>query len=427
MQKKVTAVLIGAGDRGMNAYSPYALCHPDELSFVGVVNRSEQRRKKYCKIHGIDEAHCFENWDDFFSKDKMADAVLICTPDKMHYEPALKALEKGYHVLLEKPLSTNPARCQDLAKIASQTDLTFMLCYVLRYTPFYQKIKSIIDSGKIGDLVSIQQNENIGYEHFAHSFVRGNWANSQETCSLILAKTCHDLDIFYWLAKSKCETIQSFGKLTHFTEENAPMGAPDFCMDGCPQRNECIYYAPAMYTRENSGFSSAVVSDDDSIEGRMKALHKGAYGRCVYKCGNDACDNQVVNIEFKNGVTVSFSINAFSYECNRSLRVYGTKGELRGDLVSNRIEFHDFVSGTCEIYNINSQEGRHGGGDYGIMQDFVNMINGSGKGKGLTSIVDAEQSHIMAFAAEKSRLENCLVNIDAYRDDLLENSRTDIE
>lgn len=427
MQKKVTAVLIGAGDRGMNAYSPYALWHPDEINFVGVVDLNDKRRAKYCEIHGIAEDRCFKTWDDFFSQDKMADAVLICTSDKMHYEPAVKAIEKGYHVLLEKPLSTNPARCQKLAEIAAQHNRVFMQCYVLRYTPFYQKIKEMINDGKIGDLVSIQQHENIGHAHFSHSYVRGNWANSEKTCPMILSKSCHDLDIFYWLAESKCESIHSFGKLSHFTEENAPKGAPDFCMDGCPERSQCIYYAPEMYARENSGFSSAIVSDDDGLESRMQALHKGPYGRCVYKCDNDACDNQVVNIVFKNGVTVSFTINAFSYECNRNLRVYGTKGELRGDLMKNTIELHDFLSGSKETYNIKSWTDRHGGGDYGIMQDFVNMINGSGRGKGLTAVVDAEESHIMAFAAEKSRLEKCMINIDEYRKELANDSNIETE
>ena len=186
------------------------------------------------------------------------------------------------------------------------------VCHVLRYTPFFSKIKELLDKGCIGRLISIQHNENVGYWHYAHSFVRGNWRNSEDSSPMILAKSCHDMDIMLWLAGADCRSISSYGSLTHFKSENAPEGAPYRCMDGCPVQNECPYYAPRLYLTENTSWPTSVISADTGIEARTKALREGPYGRCVYRCDNNVVDHQVVAIEFKNDVTAVFTMSAFT-------------------------------------------------------------------------------------------------------------------
>jgi predicted dehydrogenase len=408
----IKAVLFGAGDRGTTAYAPYALEYPDELQFVAVVEHRQSRRENFARLHGIPPDRCYEKGEDFWTRPKMADAAVICTSDKEHYLPAKTALENGYHVLLEKPLSTNAARCIALKEIAEKNHVSLMTCYVLRYTPFYQRLYAIVEQGKIGRLLSIQEHENVGFAHFAHSYVRGNWHNTEKSCSMILSKSCHDLDIFYWFTGSPCRSVQSFGNLNYFTRANAPQGAPERCTDGCPAREECAYYAPILYGRENSGFASSIVADGADPAARMEALKTGPYGKCVFRNDNDACDNQVVNMVFENGVTVSFIINGLTYECNRNIRLYGTEGEVRGDLLRNAIDVYSFRSGAAEHIELRSHQDRHGGGDYGIIHDFVEVLRGGGQK--LTTVQNSLESHIIAFAAEESRRIGKVVDVKEY-------------
>jgi predicted dehydrogenase len=236
---------------------------------------------------------------------------------------------------------------------------------------------------------------------------------------MILSKSCHDLDIFSWFAGSPCRSVHSFGKLTYFTQANAPEGAPERCTDGCPAREDCAYYAPAIYERENAGFASSIVADGGGSAARLEAFKTGPYGKCVFRNDNDACDNQVVNLLFENGVTVSFIINGLTYECNRNIRLYGTLGEVRGDLDRNTIDLYTFKTGTTDHIELHSRMDRHGGGDYGIIHDFVQVLNGGGQK--LTAVQNSIESHIMAFAAEESRLTGRVIDMKEYAEELKKN------
>lgn len=415
--RKVTIALLGAGDRGMNAYGSYALANPDEAEFVAVASPVKDRRDKFRHMHGLKEEMCFTTWEELLDQPRLADALLICMPDRMHFAPTVEAIEKAYHILLEKPIATDPAECLKIGELASGYDRVFMLCYVLRYTPFFQALKRVLDDGRIGRLISIHYSDGVGVMHFAHSFVRGNWRSSAESAPMIVSKACHDMDMFVWLVGAKCSKVSSFGSLTCFSEANAPKGAPSRCLDGCPAKYDCMFYAPRVYLRENSGFSSTVISVDTSEQGRINALRDGPYGRCVYKCDNDVVDHQVLNLEFENGVTVGFSMCGFTNEFARTMRLMGTQGEIVGSLEENELEITDFASGTREVIHLNPYQDRHSGGDYGIMRDFISSINGAGQE--LTKVTGAVDSHIIGFAAEESRRQGRVVTIEEYMKELL--------
>ena len=292
------------------------------------------------------------------------------------------------------------------------------ICHVLRYTPFYTAIKDVIDSGKIGQPVSMQQLENVGFRHQAHSFVRGNWRTTEESTPMILAKSCHDMDIILWLMGSDCTRVSSFGGLFHFREENAPPGAPERCLDGCPHRAECNYYAPDCYLQNSQEWNvqvfQKVVSLDTSAEGIYEALRTGPYGRCVYRCDNDVVDHQVVSMEFASGATADFTMCAFTSNGGRSLKIMGTKGQITADMESNWIEVVPFHSGNREVIHTNASGAGHGGGDEGIMQDFIALVGGHGAGKSRSSANTSVQSHLMALAAEQSRLTGKVVDMAAF-------------
>lgn len=420
--KKVTAVLLGAGQRGAGAYAPYAIEFPEELQFVAVAEPDEKRREEFKKVHKIQDKYCFESWEELMEQPKLADAILICTQDRMHYEPTIKALEKGYHVLLEKPMSYDAKECVSMGEYAKKYNRVFSICHVLRYTPFFRTIKKLLEDGRIGKLMSIQQIENVAYWHQAHSFVRGNWRNSKESSPMILAKSCHDMDIILWLVGADCSKISSFGSLGHFKKEEAPAGAPERCLDGCPAEKECPYYAPKIYIDWIDNWQAdvirKVVSIDTSKKELLKALKEGPYGRCVYHCDNDVVDHQVVNMEFENGVTAVFTMCAFTYEGGRSIKLMGTKGQIRCDMEKNIIEVRSFVTGKKEEINLDVSAGGHGGGDLGIMRDFVELVRNEGKVEGVTSASVSVQSHIMSLAAERSRLENKIINVRDYIDEI---------
>jgi len=413
--KQLTGIAIGAGARGLRAYAPYATKFPDELKFVGVAEPHEGRRNAFKETFGVSEDMCFESWEQILAKGKVADVAFICTMDTMHYEPTMLALELGYDILLEKPISPNMQECMDIARSAEEKGRKVIVCHVLRYTPFFAKIKELIMNGAIGDLVTIQHNENIGWYHFSHSFVRGNWRNAAESSPMILQKCCHDMDIMYWLAGEKVTKLSSFGNLMFFNEKNKPEGAPTHCMDGCPVQDTCDYYAPKLYKEGGRARSfSPVVSLDNSEEPLMEALRKGQYGRCVFQCDNDVTDHQVVNLEFESGATAVFTACAFTNNFDRTIKILGTTGEIRANMGLNLIKLIDFKanSETVVEMDIEATKSGHGGGDMGIVKDFVEYVRSGKRTISLTDISEAVYSHKMSHACEKSRFDNVIVPID---------------
>ncbi|WP_130805966.1 Gfo/Idh/MocA family protein [Senegalia massiliensis] len=409
---KIKVALIGAGQRGKDIYGEYAIKNPENIEFVAVAEPNKIKRNMFAERHGINEEFIFESWEELLEKEKFCDAVVIATPDDTHFEPASIALKKGYHILLEKPMSNKADECIELGKLARENKREFLIAHVLRYTPFFSKIKEIIDSGEIGKLMTISHNENIGYFHFAHSFVRGNWRNSDLSSPLILQKSCHDMDILLWLVGSNCTNISSFGSLSYFKEKNHPEGAEERCVD-CKVEAICPYSAKKLYYKNIGNWPSTVISEIQTEEAVKEAVKSGPYGRCVYLCDNNVCDHQSTILEFDNDVTVTFNLSAFTNKVHRTIRVMGTLGEIIADDSKNEIEVQLFDSNERIIYNPQVVSGGHGGGDTGIMNDFVASIL-SERGKGLTYASTSVESHIMAFAAEESRVLKKTIDIKEF-------------
>ncbi|MEP7254933.1 MAG: Gfo/Idh/MocA family oxidoreductase, partial [Ferruginibacter sp.] len=248
LDKPVTAITCGAGNRG-NVYGDFSIAYPDQLDIIGVAEPIAIRNERYTKKHNIKEENRFTTWEDVFKKPKFADAVIISTPDNLHYGPCMKALEMGYDVLLEKPISPSEKECRNILALAKQNGRIVAVCHVLRYAPYFVKLKEIIQSGVLGEICSIQHMEPIQHIHMSHSYVRGNWHNSKQTTPIILAKSCHDLDILKWMTERSCEKIQAFGNLKWFTGANAPQGSTARCTDGCTVEAKCPYSALNIYYR----------------------------------------------------------------------------------------------------------------------------------------------------------------------------------
>lgn len=404
--KKITLAVIGAGARGFLSYMPYVQRFPHEAEVVAVAEPNAERRTRIAQTLNLNPDQLYTSWEELLSQPKLCDALLICTQDQMHYEPTVAALRKGYHVLLEKPMSNNPAECIAMEKAAREEGRLLSICHVSRYIPFWKKIKELLDDGKVGNIMSIQHNENVGYLHYAHSFVRGNWRNDVLSSPMILAKSCHDMDLIRWLVDADCIRLSSFGSLGHFRADHAPAGSTERCTDGCEVEAECPYSAVRFYMQdlEENRFA-ALITDPPTESNRMNAILHGPYGKCVYRTDNNVVDHQVVNMEFGNGVTVMFSMCGFTRDINRTLQIMGTKGEIRGDLLTGTIDLFEFSAGTRSVIHTPEGSGGHQGGDDGIMRQFLSDLRNERFADTLTSAEASLESHLMAFAAEESRLQ----------------------
>ncbi|NRF94515.1 Gfo/Idh/MocA family oxidoreductase [Paenibacillus frigoriresistens] len=409
----IQAALIGAGNRGRLSYGVYAKKRPNEIRFTAVADSDEEKRRLFGEQHGIPLERQFASWEDMLDVPNLCDAVVICTPDHLHFEPAMKTLEKKYHLLLEKPIAPSPDEVIKLQEAADQAGKLMLICHVLRYTTYFKTLKKLLEEKAIGRTVSVQWNENVGFWHYAHSYVRGNWRNTKQSSPMLLAKCCHDVDLLHWLIDSDVTRVSSFGDLAYFKKENAPVGATVRCTDGCAVENECPYSAIKQYYNEKTTFPQNIITIEPTLEARWKAITEGPYGRCVYHCDNDVVDHQVVNFEFANGSTVAFTMTGLTNDNTRTFKFMGTKGEIRGHLEKNEIEIISF-NGRREIIRPEGVEGGHGGGDFQIMSYFIRHLQEVLEGKKPISTSAAVNSHMSVFAAEHSRLTGNTVRMDEY-------------
>ncbi|MBK8698837.1 MAG: Gfo/Idh/MocA family oxidoreductase [Saprospiraceae bacterium] len=405
LSRKITAITCGAGNRG-NVYGNYAANFPEELDIIGVAEPIELRRQRYADKHQITLENQFLTWEDIFKRPKFADFIIVTTPDNLHYGPAMAALEMGYNLLLEKPIAQTWKECNDILQLQKKKKAIVAVCHVLRYAPYYRKIKEVLQSGVLGELVSIQHFEPVEREHMAHSFVRGNWRRSEDTNPIILAKSCHDLDMLRWWIDKKCTHISSFGNLKWFKSSNAPEGSTARCTDGCAIEGSCPYSALKIYHRGRRYTYAMDLPQDEDKKGDaiLELLKTGPYGRCVYHSDNDVADHQVVAMQFEGGITAGFNMEAFTNYHGRRTRIMGSMGCLVGD--EDLLTIADFSTDkvTEWLTKEHSTASGHGGGDWGLMRDFLRAVDAHDEAL-LTSTLEASMdSHRMGFAAEESRL-----------------------
>lgn len=417
--KKLKAVLIGAGSRGAT-YTDIMHTMPDKYELVAVAEPIDSRRNYIKNKHGIKDEMCFTDWNPLFEKGKIADLAIIATMDAQHYDGTMKAIDLGYDILLEKPISPDARECVEIARHAEQKGVKIVVCHVLRYAPLFTQLKDIIDSGEIGKVMSIDHVECVGNVHQSHSFVRGNWGNSKKSSPMLLQKSCHDMDILQWLVGKNCVKVQSFGTLSHFKQDNAPDGAPQYCIEGCPHGETCPYNAVKLYLddKENEWFRTTCTRVADPTDEDVEmAIRTTQYGKCVYKCDNDVVDHQTVNLLFEDDITITFTMNAFN-KGGRYIHIMGTKGEIHAATDGDApIEIYDFETKQTRQIPMTGKDGitgGHGGGDAGIVTALYEHLTDCYTGKSISSATDSCNNHIIVFAAEESRKELRVVDMEDY-------------
>jgi len=439
--------LIGAGDRGADVYADYLRRYPDEGVLVALAEPDKARQSRVAERHALPATGHHDDWRSLLANaDIGIDGVIVATPDGEHVAPAAAALEQGVDVLIEKPIADNADELNQLRQAADASDATVTVAHVLRHTPFFARLHELVAQQAIGELVHLDHTEAIGHWHFAHSYVRGNWRRAADSSPMLLAKACHDLDILRWLAGSACTSVASTGALRHFRVDNAPEGAPQRCLDGCPAASTCPFHAGRFYLeqlRDWTGWPvTTLVADPTDLRAREDALRQGPYGRCVYRADNDVADHQQVLLGFSNGVSATLTVTAFTPRNARTVAVRGTRGEILGDLEHGTLTvrtvpaaWHDAPADDAEtarrrtapvpLHDEHSERVSlaphphdhpiapivnmvgHAGGDDAIMRDFARRLRGRLAGapreEARTSLAESLDSHLMAFAAEEAR------------------------
>lgn len=423
MMRSFTVAVLGCGNRGAEAYGTLFFHSGGRFRILALCDVDPARLQKYGDRFGIAAERRFLDEEEFL-REKRADLLVIATLDRDHVRQCLKALTLGYDVLLEKPISSDRAECEELLRAQRESGRQVFVCHVLRYAPAFVKAGQLLREGAIGRLIAIQALEQVAYWHQAHSYVRGNWRSREETAPMILAKCCHDLDLLQYYAASRCESLTSVGDLAYFTSENAPAGCAERCTE-CGLRKECPYSAERIYLdgwekegRPAQAWPYIQITNANPITRAAleEAIGRGPYGRCVFICDNDVVDHQLTQITFENGVKATLTMTAFTAGGGRILTFFGTSGEIVLDEARDLIEVRSFGAPVeqIRISSIGELGSGHGGGDGGLIDGLYASLCGAPCG---TSLEASLESHFMAFCAEQSRLAGgALVYVHGERD-----------
>jgi predicted dehydrogenase len=415
----LTIAVVGAGDRGTDC-ARYALNFPERMKVVAVVEPDAFRRERLSRLHNIPVEMQFTSYEALAARPKLADAVINGTPDRVHYPSALPLLERGYHMLLEKPIARTEAEVRGLLTAAARQKCVVMICHVLRYAPFYAKVKELLAGGSLGRVISMRTSENVSYHHMAAAFIRGRWNNRERSNPMMLAKCCHDLDLIAWLFTGIAPArVASVGSLMQFRPENAPAGSAERCLCGCRIEDKCQYSARLNYITHplwgSYAFEAIQHLPNPTVEDKLESLRTtNPYGRCVWHCDNDVVDHQSVLIEFAGGATATHDMFCAVARPCRTLHLIAEKGEIEGNmeagwLVVRRPNLGAGETWTEETVKLDVQGDGHGGGDERLVADFVRVVRGESASPGVTRIEDSLTGHLLAFAADKSMNEQRVV------------------
>lgn len=394
--------ILGAGGRGQ-MFSEWLATECGPGSVVAVAEPDPVRRALVSDAHGIPASQCFDSWEELLANPKMADILINTTQDHAHIQSAVQAMEAGYHMLLEKPMAVTLADCETIDQVRKRTGRIVSVCHSLRYHGAFSEVRSIIQSGVLGEIVSYDQLEAVEHIHMSHSFVRGNWGNEAASTFLLLAKSCHDVDILMDMVGSDVTSVSSYGKLTYFRSENKPEGAPEYCVEGCPHSKDCPYDAAKIYLAD-SPWARYVGFTRVARQQAVDALRVSKYGKCVFQSDNDVVDHQVVAFNFASGATATLTVTAFTPMGGRFIRVHGTKGYLEAQIDERRITYWEFWKKNKKtVIEIPESGGAHGGADAEVMRTLMQAVAANDPSLLRTDTEASLRTHMVVFRAEESR------------------------
>ena len=376
---------IGVGNRA----GKYLSCLPADASASFLVDPDPVRLTQAARRYGLPPDACFPDAASFFARPREVDGVVITTPDRQHFAQAMAAVKAGYPVLLEKPAAVSQEEFDLLLAASERTGVPVSVCLVMRFHPFFRRIKELVDGGTVGRLVSIDHTESIGPDRMAHTFVRGLWSRKDVSCPIFLSKCSHDADFLLWIAGGKALEVSTEGRLTKFRAESAPAGSAPRCMD-CPLA--CPYSAVSLYRDRHEWVAGFDVPEGKTLEEVIgEELETGRYGRCVYRCDNDVNDFQTVRVRLDSGIRLRMELEGVTLEEGRRMTLRGTEGSI---LVAGT---SIFVNGREEDYSALRDLPLHAGADRLLVEDFIDSLR-TGK-PALAPLSSTREAHRICFLA----------------------------
>ena len=409
MSGDIRVAICGAGSRG-TMFGELIGQRPEWARVVAIAEPKRELRERFAAEHGLAAASCYDDWRELLAADESLDAVVVTTMDREHAGPAITALQAGHHLLLEKPMAPTWEECEQIAHAAEEASGVTAVCHSMRYARPFRMLKEVVDSGRLGQVVTVDHIEQVNWWHQAHSFVRGKWGNEARSAFMLLAKSCHDIDYLSYLLGRRCKAVSSFGSLSYFTEANAPEGSGERCVD-CAVEPDCPWSAMKLYVdadRENWPARTASPLDH-SRQAHLDAVSHGDYGRCVWRCDNDVVDHQVVALEYEGAVTATFTMTGFTAVGGRRTRVHGTEGS--AEFGEHGIEVGRYGQGAVERIAIEPDSGGHGGGDKRIADSWLRAIRFGDRDQVVSSVRESLATHRIVFAAEQARRERRVVEL----------------
>ena len=415
--EKVKLAIIGTGLRGAYTYAPLIAKYKDKCEIVAFVENKKGRRDLFLEKYPVDKDMVFDNLNDFIAHDKLADAVIISHYDLLHYDTAQVLLVKGYDVLVETPVANSLDGLVHLKEYSLKNkDRLFMVAYNNRYSSFYTKLKEIVDDKKLGDLINISYNVDIGYQNFVHNYVRGNWRITSDTATIMLTNSCQDIDMMINLSKGKCQKVSCFSDLRIFNWENFNTKMSENCFR-CSEEESCPFSAKKIYLQEDKLINNSVHINPtkDNLEAILK---QGSYGKCVFYCDNDVCDNLTSIFKFDNKVTSNFNINAFTKESDKKIRLFFKEGEVEASFKQKEIKIKSFLNTDEKIIKIDQENT-----DEKLFVDFIDRVKNKNYKSCISDVGSVIESHVATFAAEFANVSETVVDVKSFFDDAVEMTR----
>lgn len=396
--------ILGYGNRG----SIYAelLAKTKGVKIVCVCDTNAKNLRAAKEKFGLSEENCFLDDEEFF-KNRRADFIVIATMDRLHIGHMVKAIRLGYDILLEKPIATRPEHCDEIERAVSVSGRNkILVCHVLRYTSFFQKIKELLESGELGEITSVSESENIAFVHYWLSFLHGNWHDESEASPIILQKCCHDFDVISWLIGKKCEKVSSFGNLAVYKPEQAPEEAKAYCSD-CACAEQCLYCGIRIMNTDPlwlQGYYPEIEMTSENIR-RILSDKSNPFSECAFNGRNNVMTDQIVNMYYEGGIVAQHLMTGFSSVGRREITIHAARGEIFGYMSADKVKiFYRPFQKSETVYDLTKESSvsGHGGGDKGLIESFVSYLSGENSGA-LSTLKDSLMSHRIAFAAEESR------------------------
>jgi predicted dehydrogenase len=404
--------VIGAGIRGTSLARKLSSSEfPTQV--IAVAEPDSERRSTFAQEYALPEEAQFSSWQAFADSSLVCDAVIIATMDNQHTGPAVACLQRGCHILIEKPLADTFAGCQSIVTTQKEAGLVVSVCHTLRFMDAFRRIKQIVDDGVLGQLIHIEHMEAIGHHRFTHNYVRGRWSREEDNAFLLLHKCCHDLDFLAWLVGSPCSRVSSFGALTYFRPSNAPLGSGKRCLQDCQIAENCPYSALRVYVDNDLTDRLPDLGKIDTRQDRLEAVKYSPFGVCVWQAGNNVVDHQVVSMEFTNGTTANCTLSAYAAFHGRRTTIQGTWAELIFSEADHSITIKKFSESELEHIDLPRINAYHPE-DQEIVDNWLSKVFDPFSQRMNVDASEAMGTLAIVFAAERSRKTGNIIEMAEY-------------